>query len=348
MKVLFVDDELEINLQVLYKSVCSFFSDKGGQVIKKLSGLQALHYLRTDNNGNNIDIAIIDQWLDDHMTGQELGENITKEFPHIALVMLTGRGDWQTKFQLCCDLMRIGFCDFIDKSDFQGEKIVFHLNRVLELSSIQSKQHLKKLLFDSEYAIRDYAQKLNNINKNYFLNTFSELSHDRKLVKKILEYEELLDIQESVLKHIDELNKQLKYDDYKKEICVKAQNLGAAIHLIRYNNYTLEQLTSDVLKKLERQTNHADFKLNNRVDSTYKEIFKLTSNTGARSGGISIPKYQNSGLIIMALLIKEKDSNRWHTTIELALKSLDEEGFFTFVDHIIKDVNELGNTQLTV
>jgi FixJ family two-component response regulator len=217
MNILFVDDELENNLAEVYKSVQDFFANRGDKVIKKLSGPQALHFLDTDDNALDVDIAILDQAITDDMTGQELGAVINDRFPHIALVMLTGRGDWQTKFELCQQLMRIGFCDFIDKASFKSAQIFSHLERIVNLPSVQAKQKLKLRLTNIEDYLRHLGGEINQAKKIHFLENFDDLVVKPGKLEEILAN---LDAQEEILAFSEA-----------KKITVNRACLGAGIFL---------------------------------------------------------------------------------------------------------------------
>ena len=147
MNILFVDDEIKDNLKELFEEAESIAKQfyPNSHVYKKVNVEQTLTFLRKNDSeiGKSLDIAVIDRYCKEATDGERLAKIINDEFPHVSLVMLTGKGDIEERYELVKRLLRMGFCDFIDKSEFHSTLIKGAFERIFSSQSLAAKQKMK-------------------------------------------------------------------------------------------------------------------------------------------------------------------------------------------------------------
>lgn len=149
MNILFVDDEIDSQLQQVFDAASNIFEQiyPNSYIYKELNFDMAETLLKANNNeiGNTLDIAIIDRYCPSPGDGEEIAAFISKEFPHVALVMLTGKGSKDERYEFVQKLIPLGFCGFIDKSNFESEnQIKAAFDRIFSTQSFLNKQKMKE------------------------------------------------------------------------------------------------------------------------------------------------------------------------------------------------------------
>lgn len=179
MNVIVVDDEVEGNLQNTCRLIKDFYSCNRGQVEFIKTSTKALEYLSV--HSEEVDLAILDHYLSGSpMTGVKLGETISLNYPHIALVMMTAN----PSVSLCTEAMELGFNSFLTKgSDTSPKaKLFLSLERIETLSSVQAKKKMKQ----------DLKIEKERANKNLRLLEANYKSHELMTTEIHLECIELL------------------------------------------------------------------------------------------------------------------------------------------------------------
>jgi FixJ family two-component response regulator len=191
MHILFVDDKLEGDLKNIFERTKQILKDEYSivTVSTALSKSGALGEIYANNNtiGNDLDLAVIDQKMGESDTaGEELVQIISKEFPHVAIAMLTGHGD----IDLAIRLLRLGICDYIGKENFKtNAQIKETFERIFSSPSFLTKQKLKK---HANQNWQSYISSLRSKEIGWYAYTKARLL----LVEKLLHFDELLGVDE--------------------------------------------------------------------------------------------------------------------------------------------------------
>ncbi len=142
MNILFADDHINGQLKDLFGDLkkvflginpaCKFYTTENPQ--------QTLGLLADDNAlAQSIDMA----WLDERMPasgdGIYLAEQLSEQYPHIAVVMLSAYGD----YDLLKRLMEMGVCGFVDKSEVFSYGCTDMIKKTLNWRSVQIKLRAK-------------------------------------------------------------------------------------------------------------------------------------------------------------------------------------------------------------
>lgn len=186
MKLLLIDDEYE-NLGNTIKSIKHFFGKGNVEAVK--SADEALGIL--ENRAAEFDLALVDQKIDGDLLGVKLGEIINTRYPFISLIMFTG----YASVSLCTDAMRVGFCDFLDKSNIINEESMKKsLLRISKLPAVLAKQKSKQELLNANLRIESLTNELNRL-----LIKISPTIKRSRGEKKVPTMRQMLDYQEAVL-----------------------------------------------------------------------------------------------------------------------------------------------------
>ncbi|MBI2272271.1 MAG: response regulator [Bacteroidetes bacterium] len=180
MKVLFVDDQHES-----LKNIC-FVLDEFygmGNVTKVKDARSALELLQ--QTPFLIDIAIIDQNLNNEESGVQLAKNISTLYRYIPMIMLSGRLD----LSLSKEAMRAGFSDVLDKSSdiSTAKRFREHLERINQMEVVQSKWKLKKETQDIEFKIYSLKHELNKAKLSLPFK-LKRVNKNRKPTEPMMEY----------------------------------------------------------------------------------------------------------------------------------------------------------------
>jgi len=127
IKILVVDDE-----KVVRDGCHRVLTGKGHEVLTAENGQLAVDIL----NREMVDIILLDLKMP-VMSGEELLEKTSTQFPEIPVIIITGHGTIDT----AVECMKKGAYDFITKP-FQIEQFLLTVNRVAEKRKLEQKARL--------------------------------------------------------------------------------------------------------------------------------------------------------------------------------------------------------------
>ncbi len=333
MNILFVDDEIKDNLKELFEKAESIAKQfyPNGHTYKKVNVEQALTFLRKNDNeiGKSLDIAVIDRYCPNPNDGERLAKIISDEFPHVSLVMLTGKGDIEERYELAKRLLRMGFCDFIDKSEFHSTLIKAAFERIFSSQSLAVKQKMKTRI---ETNWLSYIESLKQ-------NGIRWLAYDKArwlLVAKALNQEPALD--QTNLSYVLHELQNLCEQDVQKDVSeftftkLKNCNEGNAINwLLAIERFCSKEFSESEINALNRAKNER--LSGNNIFTRY--LFSLRSNLDKNPYNKALLfLYEDKNNQFKALhkfpdikAIKEKVEKEIKTAIE-------KPSFSTYITHI--------------
>jgi DNA-binding NarL/FixJ family response regulator len=171
MKIIFIDDEYDNKLPAFTRTLRNFYGNENVNCFKNAT--DAFAFLKV--SGHDTDLAIIDQNdIDSKLDGIDVGAIISEKYPHIACIMLTT----SPSVLLCQRAMRIGFCDFLDKSEVEEiASITNELKRIETLPAVQIKRKLKATTISyQDYETLGVEVRLDCIEK--YLRSYKDLNGD--------------------------------------------------------------------------------------------------------------------------------------------------------------------------
>ncbi|HIC86318.1 MAG TPA: sigma-54-dependent Fis family transcriptional regulator, partial [Desulfobacterales bacterium] len=140
--ILVVDDE-----QSILDSLEGILSDEGYEVIKALSGPEALKKIQETIP----DLILLDIWMPE-MDGIETLIKIKEEYPALQVVMMSGHGTIETAVKAT----KLGAYDFIEKP-LSLEKLLLSINNALDYYRLAQEVSLLKEKQKKRYTITGHS-----------------------------------------------------------------------------------------------------------------------------------------------------------------------------------------------
>ncbi len=132
-RILIVDDEESIR-----KSLVGALTDEGYEVFDAEDGKKALELTETMRPH----LVLLDIWMP-HMDGMEVLRKLNRDFPEVAVIMISGHGNIETAVKAA----KLGAYDFVEKP-LSLEKIILTIDHALREKSLESEIRLYRARFD--------------------------------------------------------------------------------------------------------------------------------------------------------------------------------------------------------